>query len=325
VNRIFFAALLLTATYSAAQTASAPATQPIIDMHVHAYPADWVRNVLGKSATAEERLPDPPNPLTGKRSGAKTDAELRDAMLAAMKQRNIVKIVASGPLEIVYQWKSADPDRVIGSPLFPIPNVAPYPPLDQLQRDYVSQRLGAMGEVTAIYDGLSPSDPKMDVYYALAERMNIPVGIHTGIGIPEASYNCCPGFRIGLADPLNVEGVLTRHPKLRLYVMHAGYPYLDATLALMNAYPKLYADVAAIDWLLPRDEFHRYLHSLVQAGMGHRLMFGTDAIVWPDAFGIAIENIDSATFLTPAQKADIFYNNAARFLGLEAQSAAPRR
>src|SRR2546425_11724657 len=114
MNRIFlFVAVLLTGACSFAQTASTQTSQPILDMHVHAYPSDWVRNVLGTSATAEESLPDPPNPLTGKRSGAKTDAELLRVMLAAMKQHNIVRVIASGPLDIVYQWKSADPDRII--------------------------------------------------------------------------------------------------------------------------------------------------------------------------------------------------------------------
>jgi predicted TIM-barrel fold metal-dependent hydrolase len=309
--------LLFAGTCSPAQAGGEGNSQPIIDMHVHAYPADWVRNVLGVRAAPSKRLPDPPNPITGKRSGATTDAQLRSTILTAMKQYHIVKAVASGPLEIVYQWKDAAPDVVIGSPLFPIPRLAPYPSVDELRAGYGSRRLGALGEVTAIYDGFSPSDMKFDEYYRLAEQMGIPVGIHTGIGIPEASYDCCPGFRIALANPLNVEDLLVRHPKLKVYIMHAGYPYLDATLALMNAYPAVYADLAAIDWLLPQAEFQDYLRQLVRAGMGKRLMFGTDEIVWPDAFGVAIDNINSADFLTPAEKSDIFYDNAARFLGLE--------
>jgi hypothetical protein len=305
--------------------AQSQSAQPVIDVHVHAYPFDWVKNVLGDLADPDSRLPDPPNPISGVRSGATSDAQLRDAMLAAMKRNNIVKVIASGPLNIVYEWKAADPDRVIGSPLFPLPKLAPYPGLAELEEGYRTKRLGAMGEITAIYDGLAPGDPKMDAYYSLAEKYNLPVGIHTGIGIPEASYGCCPGFRIALADPLKVETVLNSHPKLRLYIMHAGYPYIDSTLALMNAYPKLYVDIAAIDWLLPREEFQSYLHRLIQAGMGKRIMFGTDGIVWPDAFAIAIENVRSAPFLTPEQKADIFYNNAARFLDLEAAPATHSR
>lgn len=308
--------VLIVISVSAPVWAQSP-PERVIDMHVHAYPADWVRNVLGARAGPGDRLPDPPNPITGKRSGAETDAQLRGTILAAMKRHHIVKAIASGPLNIVYQWKEAAPDVVIGSPLFPIPKLAPYPGLDQLRADYSSGRLGALGEVTAIYDGFSPSDMKFDEYYRIAEQMGIPVGIHTGIGIPEASYGCCPGFRIGLANPLNVEDLVVRHPKMKLYIMHAGYPYLDAALALMNAYPGVYADLAAIDWLLPRAEFQAYLQKLMRAGMGKRLMFGTDEIVWPDAFGVAIDNINSADFLTPAEKSDIFYNNAAQFLGLE--------
>jgi hypothetical protein len=39
-------------------------------------------------------------------------------------------------------------------------------------------------------------------------------------------------------------------------------------------------------------------------------------MVWPEAIGLAIEAIDSASFLTEDEKTDIFYNNAARFLRL---------
>jgi predicted TIM-barrel fold metal-dependent hydrolase len=72
-----------------------------------------------------------------------------------------------------------------------------------------------------------------------------------------------------------------------------------------------------IDWVIPRAEFHRYLERLVDAGLGKRLMFGSDQMVWPEAIAMAIEGIESAAFLTPEQKRDIFYGNAARFLRIE--------
>ena len=53
-----------------------------------------------------------------------------------------------------------------------------------------------------------------------------------------------------------------------------------------------------------------------RAGLGQRLMFGSDQMLWPEAIGMAVEGIESASFLTPEQKRDIFYNNAARFLRL---------
>lgn len=74
-------------------------------------------------------------------------------------------------------------------------------------------------------------------------------------------------------------------------------------------YPQVYADLAAINWLRPREEFHEYLRALMRAGFGKRLMLGSDQMIWPEGIGLAIEGIESAQFLTADQKRDIFYNN----------------
>jgi len=287
-----------------AQLSSAPEPKPpIIDVHLHAFPAD----LMGRVGM--------PNPVTGKPSEATTDDDLLRAALAAMSRYNIVKAITSGPLVSVRRWVAAAPDRLVGSAMFPHP--PPLPDLGLLRDDLRSRQLGALGEVTAQYAGISPSDASLEPYMALAEEMDVPVGIHTGFGPPGAVYECCPKFRESLGDPLLLEELLVRHPKMRVYVMHAGYPYLGEMVALLHAYPQVYADVAVIDWLLPRSEFHEYLRRLVQAGFGKRLMFGSDQMVWPEAIGMAVEGIESARFLTPAQKRDIFYNNAARFLRMD--------
>jgi predicted TIM-barrel fold metal-dependent hydrolase len=60
----------------------------------------------------------------------------------------------------------------------------------------------------------------------------------------------------------------------------------------------------------------------VEGGFGKRILFGSDAMIWPRTIEVAIQSIESADFLTPQQKRDIFYNNAARFLRLEQEKAA---
>jgi predicted TIM-barrel fold metal-dependent hydrolase len=115
---------------------------------------------------------------------------------------------------------------------------------------------------------------------------------------------------------LLLEEAIVRHPKLRIYVMHAGWPMLDDMLAVMWTHPHIYVDTGAISFALPRAEFHRYLQRLVEAGFGKRVMFGSDQMNWPPAIERAIEAIESAPFLTAEQKRDILYNNAARFLRL---------
>jgi hypothetical protein len=43
-------------------------------------------------------------------------------------------------------------------------------------------------------------------------------------------------------------------------------------------------------------------------------------MIWPEAVGLAVQGIESASFLTNEQKRDIFYNNAVRFFRLHEES-----
>ena len=174
----------------------------------------------------------------------------------------------------------------------------------------------SLGELGLQYEGLSPSDPRMEPWYTLAEELDIPIGIHMGLTKPGGIYDAFPKYRASLSDPLLLEEVLIRHPKLRVYVMHAGWPMLDQMMALMWAHPQVYVDTSVINWAVPREEFHTYLRRLVEAGFGRRIMFGSDQMVWPEAIGMAIEGIESAEFLSEQEKRDILYNNAATFFRL---------
>ena len=276
---------------------------PIIDMHLHAF------------GLGDGEAP-PPNPVTKKPSGATTTTEIREASLAALKRYNIVKAVTSGSIETVTAWREAAPDRVIPAAYVGTDN--PFPDLGKLRADFQAGRVKVLGELGLQYMGLFPADPQLEPYFALAEELDIPVGIHTGLAARGTPYNpCCPNFRVTLGNPILLEEVLIRHPRLRVYLMHAGAPFLEETKAIMGVYPQVYADLGVIDWVIPREEFHNILQALMRAGFGKRLMFGSDQMVWPEAIGMAIEGIESAAFLSEEQKRDIFYNNAARFLKLE--------
>ena len=39
-----------------------------------------------------------------------------------------------------------------------------------------------MSEIALQYQGMSPSDMSLDPYFAVAEELNIPAGIHMGTG-----------------------------------------------------------------------------------------------------------------------------------------------
>ena len=276
---------------------------PIIDMHLHAYRLD-------------DEKPPAVNPVTGQPSAARTSSELRDASLAALKRYNIVKAVASGPPETVGQWREAAPDRIMAGAY--VDEANPLPDLEKLRTEIQAGRVHVLGELVLQYRGMAPNDPRLEPYYALAEEMDIPVGIHTGVGPQGTPYEpCCPNFRVTLGNPTLVEDVVIRHPRLRIYLMHGGWPYLQETKAILSVYPQVYVDLAVINWIIPREDFQGYLRELIRAGFGKRLLFGSDQMVWPEAIGMAVDGIESAAFLTEEEKRDIFYNNAVRFLRLE--------
>ena len=107
--------------------------------------------------------------------------------------------------------------------------------------------------------------------------------------------------------------------------MHAGWPFIDEMIAMMYVYPQLYVDVAILAYAYPPAELYRYLDRLVTAGMGKRVLYGSDQMVWPQAIEISIRRIESAPTLSEEQKRDILYNNAARFLRLTKEEMAAHR
>jgi predicted TIM-barrel fold metal-dependent hydrolase len=75
------------------------------------------------------------------------------------------------------------------------------------------------------------------------------------------------GYRARNGSPLVLEDVLVRHPKLRVYIMHAGYPFADDLRALLFSHPQVYVDIASIVYTEPRPAFYRFLQEIVEAGM----------------------------------------------------------
>ncbi len=232
-----------------------------------------------------------------------------------MDRYNIVLGIASGDLETVEQLRKAAPDRIWAGPSSGIPGLD----VEKLRVLYQSGRLRIMGEVCAQYDGLSPSDPVLDPYFTLAESLNVPACIHTGMSFPGITESC-PKFRVSFGNPLLLEELLNRRPKMRIWMAHLGFPFLEERIGILNVYPRVYVDTSAIDWL--ERGFTSYLKELINYGFAKRIMFGSDQMAWPDAIGLAVEAIKKADFLSAEQKRDILYNNAARFLRLPPEQIA---
>jgi hypothetical protein len=67
--------------------------------------------------------PPPPSPVTGEVPTARTDKEAMGASLAELRRYNVVRAVAGGRSEHVSRWHAADPERIIGGIMMPLPDV----------------------------------------------------------------------------------------------------------------------------------------------------------------------------------------------------------
>jgi predicted TIM-barrel fold metal-dependent hydrolase len=329
--------LILFLALNLGSTQALAGRDPIIDVHMHALRADdqgpppmgmctpiasmpvWdQRDKYADEFIARFKHPPCKDPVWS----PMTDDALMRETFKVMDRLNIFGVV-SGTAERVAAWHKARPERVIqGFVLQMEPGTTPA----TIQTLHDNGALDVLGEVTTQYQGITPEDPRLEPYWALAEKLDIPVGIHVGTGPPGVIFMGAAGYRARMHSALTMEEVLVRHPHLRVYLAHAGYPMIDDLLALMYAHPQVYVDVGVIVYTQPRAAFYRYLQRIEEAGFGKRVMFGSDQMVWPGVIERAIKVIDDAPFLSAGDKRDILYNNAARFLRLSpAQMKAQAR
>jgi predicted TIM-barrel fold metal-dependent hydrolase len=307
--------------------------KPVLDMHLHVRPAGYMGAAppamcvpfvimprWNNAKSAEEGLEFASPPCASPIAAATTDAQLLRETLEAMRRYHMVGMLSGEPDQVA-TWTAAAPGRFIAGLDLRIgsdsghAHVAPRTPAE-VRALHAAGRFVVLAEVMAQYEGIAADDPRLEPYWALAEELDIPVGIHLGTGGPADPYFGDPNYRARHSSPLRMEDVLVRHPRLRVYLMHAGYPFIDDLRALLFTHPQVYVDIGSIVYSEPRPAFYRFLQEIVEAGYGDRVMFGSDQMIWPGIIGPSIEAIEAAPFLSAAQKRDILYNNAARFLRL---------
>jgi len=300
---------------------------PIIDMHIHANHANFAGMVPMTLCVFNEEFPvttyakDWSDSLIANTKKCKyplvseiTDEKVMSKTFALFRQHNIYGVTSG---RLTEDWHRAEPKRVI--PSFYLRGDGKDPSPDSLRKLFNEGRFKVLGEIAVQYEGMAPDDPFLTPYWALAEELDIPVGIHIGPGPIGAPYLGWDKYRGRLHSPLKLEDILVRHPKLRIYIMHAAWPMIDELLTVLWTHPQVFVDISGIATDLGKPAFHSYLQQIVNSGFCNRVMYGSDQMIWPELINKTIEAIETATFLSKKQKRDIFYNNAARFLKLSQQ------
>jgi hypothetical protein len=183
-----------------------------------------------------------------------------------------------------------------------------WPDISWVEQQIKDKKIDFIGEVLAQYHGISSSDSLMYPYYVLAEKYNLPVGIHTGSGGPDHG---CPNFKEEMGNPLLLKETLAKFPKLRVWLMHGGGPYVKECIEMMKMHPGLYTDISVLNnpRIIPAKDFAAVMKEFIDAGLEDRLMFGSDNA----DVKTCISAVEQLEFLSAKQKEKIFLSNAKLF------------
>lgn len=255
--------------------------------------------------------------------GSTTQQDWAGALRGLAEHGATVAVLSVTGTDFRRHWPEAGGVRFLAGPSFPCyqgryPKMQPcfaetdgWPELEWLREQYASGGMQTMGELLYVYYGIPPTDERLEPYWALAEEFDIPVGVHVGRGPRRRVPGCCPGFDDDLGNPLLLEPVLRSHPDLRIWLMHAaGWDYVDETIALMKSHPNVYAELSIVNSVMPAPMHTDALRALLDAGLGDRIMFGSDNM----PIAPIRARIEAVPFLSEAQKRAIFRENAERFL-----------
>ena len=279
--------------------------QPVIDVHLHLYRGD-----SGSEYYNPEKL--------GK--GAALDTLREEWVMATLSRNQVVLAIGGGSPKYAGEYAEADP-RIWAGITFPCskmvardwPCEKEFMTYEELKTLYEEKQLRSMGETLFNYYGIPPTDSRLDPYWQLAEELQLPIGVHADAGPPSVNKKERPNYRPDFANPELLRPVLQKYPRLKLYLMHYGDSYSEQAMALMKDYPGVYCEISAISLYQDKEVWEPNLKQLYARGLGDRLMFGSD---FEGTIEENLRVIYNIGWLNEAQKRDILYFNAARFLGL---------
>jgi len=182
------------------------------------------------------------------------------AIVLGFRARHVGVLV---PNEYVADYVGRHPEKLIG-----FCSVDPNDADGVEQLDYAVKTLGLRGlKVGPIYQNIHPQDERFMALMARAEALGVPVLIHQGTTF-------CSNVSLELANPIQLQPIALKFPKLRMLIAHMGHPWIAETLVLIRKHPHFYTDISALyyrPW-----QFYNALVTAMEYGVLDKLLFGTD-------------------------------------------------
>lgn len=182
------------------------------------------------------------------------------AIVLGFRARHVGVLV---PNEYVAEYVGRHPEKLIG-----FCSVDPHDADAVEQLDDAVKRLGLRGlKVGPIYQDIHPQDERFLALMARAEALGVPVLIHQGTTF-------CSNVSLELANPILLQPIALKFPKLRMLIAHMGHPWIAETLVLIRKHPHFYSDISALyyrPW-----QFYNALVLAMEYGVLDKLLFGTD-------------------------------------------------
>ena len=229
--------------------------------------------------------------------------------------------------EIVAKW----PDRFVGLGTVPLQD----PGLAVSELEFAIRTLGLKGvEINPNVNGKELTKVNLDPFFKKAEALNAVIFMHP-IGFTQGERLADHYFNNVIGNPLETtvatahlifDGVMERHPKLKVILPHAG-GYLAHYWARMDHAWKARPDCCTVIKKKPSTYMEKFYFDTIafDPGMlGHLVeRFGADHVLlgtdYPYDMGVEkpLEFISKVPGITPKERQKIFGGNAARLLGID--------
>lgn len=157
--------------------------------------------------------------------------------------------------------------------------------------------------------GFDPSDQRHYPLYEAIQDAGVPALFHTGQTGIGAGMSGGYGFRLGLSNPMLLDGVAADFPDLQIIMAHPSVPWQDEALSVATHKHNTWIDLSGWSPKYFPPQLVRYANSIIT----RRVLFGSDfPLITPDRWLHDVEK----TALKPEVMPDILTRNAARLLGL---------